>query len=83
VARLEISTDGGTTWEVAELEQRWAGRPWQAFRLPWDAPAPGEHVLVVRASDAAGASQPDEVHINQVHRIAVRVDPTHVRQADV
>jgi DMSO/TMAO reductase YedYZ molybdopterin-dependent catalytic subunit len=76
VTRLEVSTDGGATWEAAELEQRPAGRPCQGVRLPWAAATPGDHLLVVRAYDATGASQPDEVHINQVHRIAVSVNPS-------
>jgi DMSO/TMAO reductase YedYZ molybdopterin-dependent catalytic subunit len=73
VARLDISTDGGTSWEAAELERRRDGRPWQAFRWRWNTPTPCDHVLVARATDATGQSQPDDVHINQVHRIAVTV----------
>jgi hypothetical protein len=73
IARLEISTDGGRTWEAAELERRRDGRPWQAFQWRWDAPTPGSHVLAARATDATGRSQPDDLRINQVHRIAVSV----------
>lgn len=57
VERVEVSTDGGTTWTDAELgphEHRWA---WQEFSLPWQA-EPGEHLLRVRAHDATGRVQP-------------------------
>ncbi|MFG1664388.1 sulfite oxidase [Streptomyces sp. Y7] len=60
VTRVEVSTDGGHTWEDAEPApddgQRWAWRHW---RHDWTA-TPGEHVLSARATDAEGHSQPLE-----------------------
>jgi sulfane dehydrogenase subunit SoxC len=73
VARVEVSTDGGTSWRLAELEPRPSGRPWQGFRCTWSATESGEHLLIARAYDATGAVQPDDLHINQVHRIRVAV----------
>jgi DMSO/TMAO reductase YedYZ molybdopterin-dependent catalytic subunit len=57
VTRVEVSTDGGTTWADALLHAtagRWA---WRAFELTWQA-EPGEHLLRVRAHDASGRVQP-------------------------
>jgi hypothetical protein len=57
--RVEVSTDGGTTWAQAELEpaeHRWA---WRGWRFRWHAEA-GRHVLCSRARDAAGNEQPLE-----------------------
>lgn len=58
VARVEVSTDGAV-WRDAELGP--AGDPyaWRAWTFDWDA-TPGEHVLCSRATDATGATQPDE-----------------------
>lgn len=60
VARVEVSTDGGATWTPAELEPApspYAAAPW---RLAWLPPARGEHLLMSRATDAAGNTQPLE-----------------------
>jgi DMSO/TMAO reductase YedYZ molybdopterin-dependent catalytic subunit len=64
VASVEVSTDGGSTWAAAELEEppssRWA---WRGWRHHWEA-TPGEHVLCCRARDEAGNTQPDEAAWN-------------------
>jgi DMSO/TMAO reductase YedYZ molybdopterin-dependent catalytic subunit len=58
IATVEISSDDGRTWQTADLEapheHRWAWRRWQAR---WTA-KPGQHVLVARATDADGNTQP-------------------------
>ena len=57
VVRVDVSTDGGQTWQQADLLDdlgRWAWRLWRAeVRL-----GAGEHEIVVRAWDSAAASQP-------------------------
>lgn len=58
VARVEVSTDDGRTWHDAALDvpedHRWAWRHWHTA---WTA-TPGSHVLVARATDAEGRTQP-------------------------
>jgi sulfite oxidase len=58
VARVDLSADGGTTWQVAALapaRSRWSWRLWQAgLEL-----RPGEHELVCRAWDTAAQTQPE------------------------
>ncbi|MEV6109826.1 sulfite oxidase [Streptomyces sp. NPDC051940] len=60
VTGVEVSEDDGRHWRTAELgpggPHPWAWRPWSAR---WEA-TPGSYVLSVRASDAAGHSQPVE-----------------------
>jgi hypothetical protein len=59
VERVEVSTDGGTTWADGELESaehRWA---WRGWRYLWQA-QPGRHFLCSRARDEAGNEQPLE-----------------------
>jgi DMSO/TMAO reductase YedYZ molybdopterin-dependent catalytic subunit len=59
VDRVEVSADGGETWDAAELEP--AGEPWawRAWSYRWSAD-PGEHVLCCRARDEAGNEQPHD-----------------------
>ena len=60
IARVEVSVDGGGTWEPAEtsrdLDSPWA---WCAWTYRWAA-AEGRHTLCCRATDEAGNEQPLE-----------------------
>ena len=64
IERVEVSTDGGSSWADAaltrDLEGPWA---WCGWSFPWDA-APGEHVLGARATDETGDTQPLEPEWN-------------------
>ncbi|HXF97586.1 MAG TPA: sulfite oxidase [Gaiellaceae bacterium] len=58
VEGVEVSTDGGASWEEAELDSPALGRwAWRSWRFRWEA-APGEYELCCRARDAAGNIQP-------------------------
>jgi DMSO/TMAO reductase YedYZ molybdopterin-dependent catalytic subunit len=60
VTRVEVSTDGGKTWDRAELEpqeSRWA---WRRWTYEWRPHEPGAYTLCCRAEDAAGNMQPPE-----------------------
>ena len=59
VERVEVSTDGGSTWTDAELEQHDHHWAWREFRTDWHA-EPGEHLLRARAHDVTGRVQPTE-----------------------
>lgn len=65
IARVEVSTNGGETWEDAELVRtqtggRWAPVHWTvAVEL-----APGTHEIMCRATDSTGATQPMEPRWN-------------------
>lgn len=58
IVRVDVSADGGRTWQQAELEHDpatpWA---WTFWQTTLDLPQ-GEHELVVRAWDSAGQTQP-------------------------
>jgi DMSO/TMAO reductase YedYZ molybdopterin-dependent catalytic subunit len=53
---VEVSTDGGTTWQQAELAGTVSPDTWRQWTLRWHA-APGKHTLMVRAADATGTVQ--------------------------
>ena len=80
IVSVEVSTDGGETWQPADLDVIDATiGTWQAWRFRWHA-EPGEHVLCCRATDSAGHSQPVQSEWNRggytnnaAHRIPVTV----------
>ncbi|WP_197680649.1 sulfite oxidase [Microlunatus sagamiharensis] len=58
VARVDVSTDGGSTWVQADLGRRTDRWAWTMWSISVDL-ASGPHTLVVRAWDDAGAQQPE------------------------
>ena len=81
IAQVDVSTDGGQSWYPAELDGESAPYGWRLFHDRWQVPkAPGDYVLMSRATDERGRVQPlqrDEdlrdAMISHVQRIAVRV----------
>jgi DMSO/TMAO reductase YedYZ molybdopterin-dependent catalytic subunit len=60
VTGVDVSADGGETWDEAELGPETLGRwAWRAWRFVWNA-EPGEYELCCRARDADGNEQPLE-----------------------
>ena len=81
IERVEFSADGGGTWEDARLGESVGRYGWISWTCEWDA-RPGEYELRVRATDAAGNTQPTEddetwnlggYGVNVAQRVAVRV----------
>jgi DMSO/TMAO reductase YedYZ molybdopterin-dependent catalytic subunit len=62
ITTVEVSTDGGESWEPAEIEPVSAAYryAWQAWRYSWNAAKVGVYELVCRATDASGTVQPVE-----------------------
>jgi sulfite oxidase len=58
VARVDVSTDSGRTWRPATLGRDKARYAWRLWEINWTPPGPGSYVLMARATDAAGATQP-------------------------
>jgi DMSO/TMAO reductase YedYZ molybdopterin-dependent catalytic subunit len=81
IAGVDVSTDGGATWQPAGLGDASLGRwAWRLWRYSWKA-APGEFELCCRARDAAGNEQPLEPpwnvggYVNNaVQRVSVTVE---------
>jgi DMSO/TMAO reductase YedYZ molybdopterin-dependent catalytic subunit len=81
IALVEVSTDGGRSWEAAELAgdaaSPWA---WESWTYRWEPPGPGEYEVCSRAVDRAGRAQPANAvwnlggyANNAVQRLAVTV----------
>ncbi|HET7760853.1 MAG TPA: molybdopterin-dependent oxidoreductase [Phycicoccus sp.] len=58
ISRVEVRVDDGG-WQVATLGPDAGIDYWRQWYLPWDA-SPGPHTLTVRATDATGATQPEQ-----------------------
>jgi sulfite oxidase len=58
IARVDVSTDQGATWHAAKLGADHARYAWRLWEYEWTPPATGEYVLMSRATDTAGRTQP-------------------------
>ncbi len=81
VATVEVSVDGGISWQRAELQGPRAPYSWTAWEYLWETAAPGEYTLLARAISANGEVQPMDHDanrggylINFSRPIPVRVD---------
>lgn len=58
VARVGVSTDGGQTWDQAELIGPRAPYSWTLWEYLWEVAEPGDYTLLARAEAENGAVQP-------------------------
>jgi DMSO/TMAO reductase YedYZ molybdopterin-dependent catalytic subunit len=69
IARVDVSTDGGASWRPARLHgpgrvaagEGWGWTPWSTVL---ERPDAGERILLARATDVRGRTQPDEAAWN-------------------
>jgi DMSO/TMAO reductase YedYZ molybdopterin-dependent catalytic subunit len=61
IAKVELSTDGGSTWNEAKLLGKSIQNAWRLWEFDWQTPGmPGKQILVARATDSLGRTQPVE-----------------------
>jgi DMSO/TMAO reductase YedYZ molybdopterin-dependent catalytic subunit len=58
IAKVEVSTDGGKTWEEAKLLGKAVPLTWRLWEYAWGLPTTGKHALMTRATDNRGRTQP-------------------------
>jgi DMSO/TMAO reductase YedYZ molybdopterin-dependent catalytic subunit len=58
ITSVRVSTDGGTTWQVARLLEPHATYAWRLWEWPWQVTAAGTYTFMARATDTSGAAQP-------------------------
>jgi DMSO/TMAO reductase YedYZ molybdopterin-dependent catalytic subunit len=56
IQKVEVSTDGGETWNSARLAKQLAEDAWRQYVYDWDARA-GDYTIQVRATDGNGQTQ--------------------------
>ncbi|MDA1001312.1 MAG: sulfite oxidase [bacterium] len=79
IIRVEVSTDGGASWQAAGLGAARSPHAWAPWFFKWNA-APGRHTLICRATDETGEMQPldpewnvEGMINNAVQRVEVEV----------
>jgi DMSO/TMAO reductase YedYZ molybdopterin-dependent catalytic subunit len=63
ISRVEVSVDRGATWRPATLREPNIPRAWVRWDAEWDA-RPGDHVVLTRATDEHGHTQPASIPWN-------------------
>lgn len=78
IVRVEVSTDRGRTWALAELGEDLGRYSWRQWSHGFT-PTPGEHVLMAKATNRVGATQtfdllfnPAGYHNNVVQPVTIR-----------
>jgi sulfane dehydrogenase subunit SoxC len=59
IVTVEVTVDGGRSWQAAELGPQPDPRAWVAWWMPWTA-VEGRYVVSARATDSSGRTQPTE-----------------------
>ena len=57
ITKVEVSTDGGSTWSAASLDAPLSNLTWTLWHASWTPSREGAYRLVVRATDGAGKMQ--------------------------
>ena len=60
VVKVEISTDGGKTWTLADIVRPRHGYSWSRWEYRWQPPGPGRYTLMSKATNSQGETQPME-----------------------
>ncbi len=58
IARVEVSTDHGATWQSARLVGEQAKYSWRRFEFTFDANRAESYLILSRATDSSGRTQP-------------------------
>jgi DMSO/TMAO reductase YedYZ molybdopterin-dependent catalytic subunit len=79
ISRVEVSTDGGESWNDATLKLPLGPYTWVHWEYDWRDPRPGETTLIARATDGTGELQSVEVQdpypdgASGYHRVTARI----------
>ncbi len=57
IEKVEISTDLGMTWQSTALATPLSPYAWRLWSYEWQIPKPGEHTILVRATNGQGVTQ--------------------------
>jgi DMSO/TMAO reductase YedYZ molybdopterin-dependent catalytic subunit len=64
IERVEVSLDGGATWQRLQLSGPSRRHSWAHWKVRWVPPSVGTYELLARATDKDGRTQPDTVPFN-------------------
>lgn len=60
ISRVDVSTDGGRTWQAAHLKGLQQPYSWCQWECLWTVLAPGDYTIMARAHSGSGQTQPFE-----------------------
>ncbi len=81
IKKVEVSVDGGTSWNIARLEPALSQDTWVLWTWKWVPSLPGRYIIVARATDGTGALQTSKQQITVpngatgYHSVVVQVYP--------
>jgi DMSO/TMAO reductase YedYZ molybdopterin-dependent catalytic subunit len=79
VARVDVSTDGGRTWQAAHLKGLQQPYSWCQWECLWTVTAPGDYTILARAHTESGHAQPSLYNSDNLGYIINVVLPRQVR----
>lgn len=66
ITKVEVSANGGRSWQAAELTGEATSNAWRLWKFPWTTPRRAAFVtLIARATDSDGETQPDRHDANR------------------
>lgn len=80
VSKVEISTDGGASWNAATLGREQAHYAWRLWHYEWKAKA-GDYSILSRATDTQGRTQPQEAVWNPSGYLYNAIDQVKIHVA--
>jgi sulfite oxidase len=78
VVKVEVSTDGGTTWNVATLGKEHSHYAWRLWSYVWKPSRTSEYLIMSRATDSQGRVQPETADWNPSGYLYNAVDQVKV-----
>jgi hypothetical protein len=78
VAKVEVSTDAGQSWNEAKLLDTAEPQAWVLWEYVWKKPPAGPARLMVRATDKNGRSQPAERDVDRRSYMISHIMPVDV-----
>ena len=60
ISKIEISADDGQTWRDARITVPRSGYAWTRWEFDWRIPGPGNYMLMSKATNSRGDTQPLE-----------------------
>jgi DMSO/TMAO reductase YedYZ molybdopterin-dependent catalytic subunit len=61
ITKVELSTDNGVSWQIAQLNTESKPNAWRLWELEWKVPKQsGSYTLIARATDSRGRIQPEK-----------------------
>jgi hypothetical protein len=65
ITKVEISLDGGLTWQLSNLTKTPENYSWVRWTYRWEAHQKGEYTILSKATDSGGRVQPQDALWNR------------------